>query len=161
MRGLILALTMVSGTAFAGALDQLPPPPALVGVGIATRLACVGVAFNADNTIYGACHTATSAPCSGKGCQPVTYTTNYIATWDTAGSPTGSTGCSIVRHHLPQADQTTYLNGHSAADCPGVVFNPTGPVVAINGAPYYYVTTDAVTGAELVNSNAAGFLYLP
>ena len=161
MKGLILALTMMSGTAFASTLFQLPPPPALVGVGIAGRLACVGVGFNADDSIYGACHTATSAPCSGKGCQPVTYTTNYIVTWDTAGNPTGSTGCSIVRHHLPQADQTTYLDGHSAADCPGVLFNPTGAVVVVNGVPYYYVTTDAVTGAELVNSNAAGFLYLP
>lgn len=161
MKGLIVALMMVSGTAFAGTVFQLPPPPALVGIGIAGRLACVGAGFNTDHTIYGACHTATSAPCSGKSCQPVTYTTNYIVTWDAAGNPTGSTGCSIVRHHLPQADQTTYLDGHSATDCPGVIFNPTGSVVVINGVPYYYVTTDAVTGAELVNSNASGLLYLP
>jgi hypothetical protein len=161
MKGSILALMMISGTAVAGTLFQLPPPPALVGVGIATRLACVGAGFTVDGSISGACHTATSSPCSGHSCQPVTYITNYIVTWDATGNPTGSTACSTVRHHLPQSDQTTYLGGHSAADCLGVVFNPTGMVVVINAAPYYYVTTDAVTGAELVNSSAAGFLYLP
>jgi hypothetical protein len=62
---------------------------------------------------------------------------------------------------LPQADSITYLNGHGAADCTSVNFNPTGIVVVIGSVPYYYVTTDAVSGAELVNSNAAGFLYLP
>jgi hypothetical protein len=161
MKGSILALMMVTGTAVAGTLVQLPPPPSLVGIGIATRLACVGVSFTGDGSVNGMCHTATSSPCSGRGCQPVTYITNYIVGWDATGSPTGSSACSTVRHHLPQADQTTYLNGHSAADCPGVVFNSTGSVVTINGVPYYYVTTDAMSGAELVNSNAAGFLYLP
>jgi hypothetical protein len=78
-----------------------------------------------------------------------------------AGNPMTADACSQLRHHLPQADSITYLNGHSAADCMSVNFNPTGIVVVIDSVPYYYVTTDAVSDAELVNSNAAGFLYLP
>ena len=135
--------------------------PALSGIGIASRTACVGNSFTAGDTVLGACHTVTSAPCSGRGCQPVTTTTNYIATWNAVGEPTGVSACSTVRHHLPQADQTTYLNGHSAADCTGVVFNQTGAVIVIGGMPLFYVTTDAVTGAILANSNTAGYLFLP
>jgi hypothetical protein len=159
MKGLILALTMIT-PAYADTLIQLPIPPALIGVGYAPRTACAGAAFNDDNSVRGACHTVTSAPCSGRGCQPVTYTTDYIAVWDALGNPLVATACAVIRHHLPQADQITYLNGFTAGDCFGVRFNPTGTVVMVDGAPYYYVAT-SVTGAELVNSNVAGYLYLP
>lgn len=161
LKGLFLGLLMmVTGVAVADATVPLTQP-ALAGVGIASRTACVGSAFNSDNSVRGACHTVTSSPCSGRGCQPVTYTTNYVAVWDSQGNALSVTACSVTRHHLPQADQVTALNGIDPSDCAGVVFNPTGTVVTINGSPFYYVATDAVTGAELVNSNTAGYLALP
>lgn len=151
-------LLMMAGAAVA----QTPlVEPSLTGIGIAGRTACVGAGFNADNSIYGACHTVTSPPCSGRGCQPVTTTTNYIATWDAVGNPLGTLACNTVRHHLPQADIVTPLNGIDPASCHGVVFNTTTGTVEIGGTPYYWVTTDTATGAELVNSSTAGFLYQP
>jgi hypothetical protein len=161
MKEIMLGLILVSSSAFADSLVHLYPPPSLIGVGIAGRLACAGVGFNADSSVHGACHTVISSPCSGRGCQPVTSTTNYIASWDAFGNPIEATACDVVRHHLPQVDQITYLNGHSAADCFGVVFAPTPTVVTIDGQPFYYVSTDPVTGAELVDSNAASYLYMP
>lgn len=158
MKSFLLCL-MAIGAAHASDLVQLTQP-ALAGIGQAARTACVGDSFNADGSVLGSCHTATSSPCSGRGCQPVTMTTNYIATWDANGNATGVQTCATVRHHLPQADQVTYVNGHSAADCHGVVFVQTNTVVVIDGAPFYYVSTSS-NGAELVNSNVQGFLYLP
>src|ERR1700692_3233209 len=129
MKGIVLGL-LLCGSAYADNFVQLGQP-SLIGVGIAGRLGCAGMGFNAAHSIFGACHTVTSAPCSGRGCQPVTYTTNYVATWDALGTPIGATACSVVRHHLPQADQVTYANGYSASNCFGVEFNPTGTVVTI------------------------------
>lgn len=157
MKGLVVLL-FLAVSAHAQSVISLTQP-ALAGIGIAARTACVGTAFSADHSVVGACHTVTSAPCSGRGCQPVTYTTNYTATWDSSGNATGVRACSVTRHHLPQPDVVTLLNG--ATSCPGVVFNQTGSTVVITGYPYYYVTTDPVTGAELVNSATAGYLVLP
>lgn len=158
MKALIASLVLLASAAQAQSLVPLTEP-ALDGIGLSGRTACVGDSFNADSSIVGACHTVTSSACSGRGCQPVTYTTNYIATWDATGSATSVQACSVIRHHSPQADQVTYLDGHSAVDCPSVVFN-RGSTVEINGTPYYYVST-SVNGDELVNSNAAGYLVLP
>jgi hypothetical protein len=159
----LIALVLVGvfgfGAAQAQSLVTLTQPD-LDGIGLSGRTACVGDSFNADGSVVGQCHTVTSSPCSGRGCQPVTLTTNYIASWDVEGNATGVQACSVVRHHLPQANTTTYLNGHSAADCPGVVFNQGAGTVEIGGIPYYYMTT-SVNGDELVNSNVAGYLVLP
>lgn len=166
MKSFLLCL-MGMGAAHAADLVQLTQP-ALVGIGQAPRTACVGGSFNADGSIVGSCRTVIAGACSGRGCQPVMMTTNYVASWDANGNATGVSACSTVRHHLPQVDMVTYLNGHSAADCHGVTFNPTGTTVGIPYGPYaweveyfYYVSTDTTTGAELVNSNTAGYLYLP
>jgi hypothetical protein len=161
MKSLFLGLLLATGVgaAQADATVQLLQP-ALVGLGQVGRTACVGGSFNADHSITGACHTAIAGACSGRGCQPVVTTTNYIATWNSVGEPTGVQACATVRRHGAQSD-VTYLNGHSAADCVGVVFNPTGAVIVIDGMPLFYVTTDAITGAVLANSNTAGYLFLP
>ncbi len=160
MKKLALAITAALAFSAAQASDLVQlTQPTLSGVGIAGRTACVGSAFNSDNSVVGACRTVTASACSGRGCQPVTYTTTYVANWDALGEPTGTAACSLTRHHLPQADQVTFLNGYTS--CPSVVFDPTQTVVVIGGFPMYYVTTDAATGAELVNNNVAGYLYLP
>ncbi len=156
---------MVAGLANAGTLVQLAQPASLNGIG--NQHACVGVGFAADNSVYGACKTVTSSACSGRGCQPVSYVTTYATTWDAEGNPIAATPCRIARHHLPQADQITYLNGYDATSCPPVKLSePTVVGIPYGTYPwevmyFYYVTTDAVTGAELVNNNTWGFLYLP
>jgi hypothetical protein len=81
--------------------------------------------------------------------------------WDAQGNPLIATLCSTLRHHLPQADQVSYEPGFDATSCLHPNFNPTGTTVVINGSPYYYVSTDPVTGNELVNNNYAGFLVSP
>lgn len=157
VKTLIGLMFLFSGAVQAQQLIALTQP-ALVGVGQPARTACVGTAFNADSSIVGACRTATSSACSGRGCQPVTFTTTYVASWDVFGDPTGVTACSVTRHHLPQADTVVYGSGFGPSNCPVVVFNPTGNTVNVNGTPFYYVTTDAQTSNELVNSNSAGYL---
>lgn len=157
MKGLALFLVMFAGLAAAQGMTQLDPPVQIV---VTSRLACAALGF-VGGVVGGECRTVTSAPCSGRGCQPVTYTTNYLATWDMDGNPLNAQACSLVRHHLPGADQVTYLNGHTAADCHDIVFNPTGTSVVLDDIPFHYVATDATTGNELVNSNYAGFLYRP
>lgn len=165
MKFLALGLMLV-GAVQAGTLVQLAQPPSLNGVGGAQH-SCVGVGFNADHSIYGACRTVTSSACSGRGCQPVTVTTDYATVWDAAGDPIVAVLCSITRHHIPQTNTTQYAPGYDATNCPSVVLG-TGTTVGIPYGPYawqeayyYYVTTDPVTGAELVNSNSWGFLFTP
>lgn len=156
---LIGLMMLFSGAALAQTLVPLTQP-SLAGVGLPARTACVGNAFNADDSIVGSCKTVTSSPCSGRGCQPVTNTTTYVATWDVFGDAIGVTACSVTRHHLPQADTTTYSMGYGPTNCPGVVFNPhPGSVTIVDGVPYYWVATDATTSSELINSNTAGYLY--
>ena len=166
MKFLVLGLMLV-GVVKAGTLVQLAQPASLNGVGQATRAACVGTGFAADDSVIGQCKTAIAGPCSGRGCQPVTMTTNYATTWDASGAPIAAVTCSIARHHLPQADTIQYAPGYDASNCPGVKL-ATATTVGIPYGPYpwdvsyfYYVTTDPVTGAELVNSQTWGFLYLP
>jgi hypothetical protein len=156
MKGIIFTVALLAAAAVQASTLVPLSQPALEGIGLVGRTACVGSSFNADSSITGACHTITSSPCSGRGCQPVTYTTNYVAKWDDVGNSLSVTACAVVRHHLPQVDQTTYLNGYTA--CPAVVFNPQTGVIVVNGIPLYYVTTDVVTGNELANANAAGYL---
>jgi hypothetical protein len=165
MKVLLLSLSLFASFAMADGYSTITPlgiPPALIGIGQSGRLACAPVGFRSDDSVYGACHTVTSAPCSGRGCQPVVYTTNYIVTWDLAGNPALGDACAIVRTHLPQAPQTTYYNGHSAADCFSVVTNPSGTTVAITYGPgdvtyYYYVSTSADGRYELVYSAIVAF----
>jgi len=121
---------------------------------------CVGNTFNADSSITGACTTRINSACSGRGCQPVRYVYDYIASWDAFGTPVAVEACSVTRRHIPQAPVTTYLNGHSAADCFDIVYQ-TGIVVVIDGVPLWYVATDPVTGNELLNDNVSGYLYQP
>lgn len=157
--GLIASLAF-TGLASSAELVQLPIPAPADIAGQDAQRHCAAIGFNADSTIAGACRTATSTACSGRGCQPVTTITGYVAAWDAAGNPVSATACSVTRHHLPQADMTTYAPGYGPLNCPPVKYQ-TPTVVSIDGVPYWYVSTDPASGAELVNSNSAGFVYLP
>lgn len=160
MKTLLLSLLLI-GSAHAGTLLQLPLPPSLATVGQSGTKSCAGNRFNVDGSVVGACRTVMASACSGRGCQPVSYVTAYVVTWDTQGTSTGVIACSVTRHHLPQANIVTYAPGYDASTCPPVNLSATGTAFVINGTPYYYVTTDAASGAVLVNSNSWGFLYLP
>lgn len=150
LMGLILCGLCHAGTV------QLPVPEGMPG----NQHLCATSGFNGDGTVAGACHGVVSSACSGRGCQPVTNTYTYVAAWDLDGNMVRSAACSVIRHHSPQPNATTYLNGYTAATCPGLVFNPTGTQVVVEDYPYYYVSTNAV-GDEALNTNYAGFLYLP
>lgn len=160
MKVVILFLSLIAGSAYAGTLVQLPLPPSLATVGQSGTKSCAGVSFNADGSVNGSCHTKVASACSGRGCQPVTMITNYAVIWDAEGNPVSVVTCSVTRHHLPQTDSAVYAPGFDATTCPVINLFGTGTAVVINGTPFYYVTTDA-TGAELVNSNSWGFLYSP
>lgn len=156
MKAILCLLAVLAGSAQADTFTRLVQPS------IASPYThCVGNAFNADSSIVGVCTKTLSYPCSGRGCQPVRYVYDYIASWDAFGTPLAVEECSVTRRHIPQAPVTTYLNGHSAADCFDLVYNPTGTVVVIDGVPLWYVATDPVTGNALVNDNVGGYLYQP
>lgn len=157
----LLASLLFMNSAGASAVTAIPIPLQLMNVGDAGGRTCVGVAFNADGSIRAACRTKQSAPCSGRGCQPVTITTTYVVTYNLASSDETVAACSATRHHPPQQDATTYVQGYDASTCPLVEFNPTGTTVMMNGSPWFYVTTNATTGAILINSNTAGYVYTP
>ena len=153
---LIGLMVMFSAGAPAQQLTRLFPPAPIVARAYST---CIGSSFNADSSVAGVCRTAYAYPCSGRGCQPLRVTSLYVASWDVFGTPVSAILCSVTKRHLPQPPIVTYYNGYTS--CPAMNFNPTGTVVVIYGVPYFYVATDPLTGAELVNSNVVGYLVLP
>ncbi len=159
MKLLLLSTLFAFGAASASELLRLPVP-VQVTEGTSPYRECATTGFNADGSVAGTCRVALAYPCSGRGCQPVRYTYTYVASWGLDGYSIGATECSIIRRHFPQPATVTYLNGYTADTCPLINFNPTGTVVVIDGVPYAYVSTDAL-GDEVVNSNYAGYLYLP
>lgn len=158
LKTLALLLVMsIAVPALADSLTGLPVPPGVEGM--AGRKSCVVVSFNAGHSIDGVCTGVTSPACSGRGCNPATFTAVYIATWDAEGNVVSAVECSYTRHHTPQVDTVTYFNGYTS--CPAKAYNPTGTVVVLDGIPFWYVATDPATGDELVNSNVGGYLYSP
>lgn len=148
---LILASILFSLAALpahATTLATLIPPPGVT--------ACSGNSFDAADNVLGACRTVKSLPCSGRACQPVTYTYFYNVTW-TDGVPGAVDLCFSVRRHSPQAPEVTYYGGHSAADCRTVTWL-TYTVVSVNGVAYYYVATSVDGLLELVNTNSSTLL---
>lgn len=163
MKALFFSLMAFAGIASAQTagdphINRLLAPP---GVAVLPgHTACVGSAFNADGSIVGACRVIHASACSGRGCQPVTLTTTYVANWDVTGAGTSAVACKVVRHHLPQIDVITYADGYDASTCPNLNLNPTGTVVIIDGVPLAYVSTGP-SGQELVNDSVGGFLWTP
>jgi hypothetical protein len=144
--------------AMADSLRELPIPSEVTPLGQPGQIYCVGNSFGAGGAVNGACQTRVSQACSGRGCNPAQTITVFVATWDAEGNALSAVACESVRHHLPQKDVVTYLNGYTSCPSTGI---GTGTTVVIDGVPLYYVATDPTTGAELVNENYGGFLYLP
>ncbi len=147
-------------SAHADELIRLPLPPAVVAIAGPAYAHCTAAGFNTDGSIHGACETVHASACSGRGCQPVRYVYDFVANWSLDGFVQSAIQCSVTRRHVPQPPVITYTPGYDASNCPAPVYNPTGTVVEIYGVPYFYVSTDS-NGNELVNSNVAGFVYLP
>jgi hypothetical protein len=158
MKGLILGLMMVSGTAFADTLVQLPNPRIPPTIVNPHWMHCASIGFSPDHSIYGTCQVSYSS-CSGRYCHSPSLF--FDVKWAADGStPVQGEYCGSIAAGVGPA-KMSYAAGHSAADC-SVKYDPTGTVVMIDGTePFYYVTTDPVTGLELVDSNVVSYLYTP
>lgn len=134
MKPLILAmLAMASMTAGAQTFPTVTPLQRPV-LAYNYQEACLPSGFNADDSISGVCSTHRSGACSGRGCQPVRYTYNYITVWDINGVVQSAVLCDEVRTHLPQVPQYTYYNGFT--ECPVAVANPNHEVTYVPNGPY-------------------------
>lgn len=148
MMGGLIALGMLSASvARADTVTSLTTPSQITGKRLA---ACAGNSFNTDDSINGACRWVYSGACS-RGCTPTTTTYYYVVTWDSGGGWLTSVYCGSVQNHQPNLNTWTYAPGFTS--CPRVGFSEP-IVVIINGTPYYYVTTSADGGFELVNTQA-------
>lgn len=150
MKGLFLALMMVSGAVYAQTtVNTLQVPPSLPA---AQQRACVAVGFNADDTIQGFCTTISWGGCSGRGCQPTYHYRVYAAQWAPDTSAIASTFCATRDYHRPGLDAWTYQAGYDASNCYLAPFPGTGPVqiVTIGGigqyAHYVSASVDGVYG---------------
>jgi hypothetical protein len=156
MKSILLFLSlMIPALAFA----DYPTVTPLAAPVLSRPASCAPAAFT-EGGITGACRTVLPSVCSGRGCQPVLTTTLYVTTWDMAGNVTFNEACSTIRHHAPQPDQVTYLNGHTSCAAPvwdtGVTVGvPYGPY-AWDVTYYYYVTSNGV--AELVADQTTGYV---
>lgn len=119
---------------------------------------CAGNSFDANDSIIGACRVTRSQACSGRGCQPVQYTTYFNVTWTTPDlTPSVPDACVTVRHHLPQTNTYTYLNGHVAADCRGLA-QSSASVTSVNGVPYYLIAVSNSGLYEIVANYGTSWL---
>jgi len=67
--------------------------------------------------------------------------------------------CATTNGGLAGRVTTTYVAPHNAADC--TESYGTHTTVVIDGYPFYYVAAAPPDGRELVNSNAASYLWTP
>lgn len=155
MKFIALGLMLV-GVVKAGTLVQLPNP-AMPVITNPHWMHCASIGFAADSSVYGACQVSYSS-CSGRYCHsPSRF---FAATWNQEGAdPTLGVMCASIPASMGAA-KITYEPGYSADNCK-VSYNPTGTAVYAYGYPFYYVNTDPVTGAELLNSNVQSYLYAP
>ena len=152
-RGLIAAsLLAIAGVAQAQTYPTVTPLQ-LPALAYSYQESCTPSGFNADDSIAGVCRTVRYSACSGRGCQPVRYTYNYVTTWDINGIVLSAVACDVVRTHIPQVPQYTYFNGYTS--CPVAVSNPNHAVTYVPNGPhswdyttYYWVATsdDGVYG---------------
>ena len=120
----------------------------------AAKQACAPSAFSHDGSfILGACREVSQSACSGRGCQPVRTTTIYNVSWNLSGQVLTSAACEVIRHHAPQPDVITYVNGYTS--CLSPVWD-TGVSIVINQVPYYYVTSNGIE--ELVTDQTTGYI---
>ena len=134
-------------------LSKPTPPPDSISVALSH---CASIGFNTDGTIFGACKYTTGS--CGRYCTGPTST--YLATWAVSGySPVLGVVCATTNGGLAGRVTTTYVAPHNAADC--TESYGTHTTVVIDGYPFYYVAAAPPDGRELVNSNAASYLWTP
>jgi hypothetical protein len=155
MKCLFLGLLLMSCVAAAGTVTALKNPAVPPNVPNIHWMHCASIGFNADHSIHGACQVSYGSSCGRYCSNPGIF---YAASWDIAGDPVLGPQCAS--YSAARSIQIIYVSGYSAATC-SVIYNPTGTVVTVNGGYFYYVTTDPVSGAELVNSNSQSYLFTP
>jgi len=135
VRALLAVLALgASALVYAQSFPTITPLQVPTEVSAQRSHGCIAGGFNADDSVYGACSYVLYGACSGRACQPVRYTHNYIVAWDLNGNVTNSVACDIVRTHVPQVPQYTYLNGYTY--CPGYAANPLQSVTYVPYGPY-------------------------
>lgn len=103
------------------------------------QLGCTPIAFNGDDSIGGVCTGYVYSACSGRGCQPIRYSYNYLTSWDINGIVQTAVLCDMVRTHGAQAPVYTYYNGFIS--CPVAVVNPNHEVTYVPYGPYSWQYT--------------------
>jgi hypothetical protein len=163
MKAMFCGLLLLSGAAGAQVVTPLSSPAQPVIVNL-HWMHCAAIGFNANHTISGACQISYSS-CSGRYCHSPSLF--YTALWaDNGSNPQLGVQCAQYPAGVGAAT-ITYSTGYNSTNC-SVNYAGTGTVVGIPYGPYswqvayyYYVSTDPVTGDELVNSNAQSFLVTP
>lgn len=155
-----LFLAIAAPAAFADTTMESFPAPT---VGLLTdQVGCTGNSFSADgSTIIGACQHTQTMPCSGRGCQPVRYTTRYNVTWSVPDlTPSVADACVTIRTHAPQPPQYTFYNGHTLADCLALATWSSSVTMVQDywGLNPYYLIAVSPTGLyEIVANNGASW----
>lgn len=161
---LLIALAALAVPALAMAhptFTPFAPPPGVRAAVPAGAMHCAGNAYNAKGKIRGACASPHAYPCSGRGCQPVTVTRYYNATWAADGAPISAILCMSIRHHLPQPDRYTYYNGFAARDCKKPELRSQTVVMINRGSgpsPYYLIATSPSGLTEIVADGSRSYL---
>lgn len=156
-KSILITLALLGSVAASAANLEALSNPAMPPITNPHWMHCASIGFAADSSVYGACQVSYSG-CSGRYCHsPSRF---FTATWNREGTdPVLGVLCASIPAGMGAA-KIAYTPGYSGDNCK-VSYNPTGTAVYAFGYPFYYVSTDPVTGAELVNSNVQSYLYTP
>lgn len=118
----------------------------------------LGARFDALNNVLGYGSSSRSAPCSGRGCQPVVTSQVYVIKWDVNGEVQTDTLCGTRRRHPPQDDLWLYQAGFDATNCIAPGSYATSVTEQINGKAYYVVAGSADGQYRVVNDQAHSYV---
>jgi hypothetical protein len=163
VKGIFLALALISGFAHAVTVSPLATPAA-VPRGYPSRTFCVATSFNANDTLNGTCASQTGSASSGRGGHP-TYTNRvYTASWDVNGNAlTPGIYCGTFVVNYPFVQQWTYATGFNANTCP--LPTPGATQISLYDPAYgfdvwfEYVTTSADGAYALITQGVYGYIY--
>jgi hypothetical protein len=144
---LLIAMLAAGGVASAQTFPTVTPLQSPV-LTYHYQEACSPGGFNADDSIWGICHTHKYGICAGRGCRATTYTFNYITTWDINGVAQSVVLCDETVSNPPHPALFTYFNGFTS--CPIATPDPLGEVTYVpygayvwQYSVYYYVGQSA------------------
>lgn len=155
-------ILLISGAAQAVTVTPLATPAVVPHV-YPARVNCLGLSFNADDSVNGTCESQTASASSGRGGHPTYTNLLYATTWDANGNVLTSTYCAKWVVNVPSVNQITYAPGFSAANCSEPIAGSTQ--VSLYDPAYgfdvwfSYESTSANGAYELVSQGIAGYVY--